>query len=249
MKNSKFFFGLALGISSMLLVACGVGNGSFLSLGSNLWLSNSSKTNNGDFQEFVGNFPKAKYPLQIDEQTMSFFKAEASWKNEQANSQKPSWKKRLINDKFSAFVPALGEERFSRVPTYNESQYVAKLAENSQFVAVLYSVATSYGSYGYEEVSSNPIRFIVATYTPSGKIIDEKTIAYSDGVSLATSTIDKNLKIKTFRLENDYDEDSNNYRKEKYETIYQIAKNGTIETTSDNKVKDKDNKNRTDYVF
>ncbi|MFN3317026.1 MAG: hypothetical protein ACK40K_09460, partial [Raineya sp.] len=86
-------------------------------------------------------------------------------------------------------------------------------------------------------------------YTPSGKIIDEKIIAYNDGVGLATAKIDKNLKIKVNRNDNNYYKDTNSYKKEKYETIYQIAKNGIIETLSDNKTKEKENKNRTDYVF
>ena len=235
------------------MVACGVGNGSFISIGTSSWVSSPSQkaSLSNDFQEFVSNFPKTKFPLQIDEQTISFFRAEASWKNDKLNSQKPAWKKRLITDKFSAFVPSLGEERFSRVPVYNESQYVANLAENSQFVALLYSVASSYGNYGYgnEETGTSPTRFILATYTPSGKIIDEKVIAYNDGIGLATAKIDKSLKVKVSRLDNSYQEESNSYKKEKHETVYQIAKNGTIETTSDNKLKEKDNKNRTDYVF
>ena len=254
MKNSRFFFGLALSFSAVFLVACGVGSGSFLSIGTASWISSPAKkaSLSNDFQEFVANFPKAKFPLQIDEQTISFFRTEASWTNDKATSQKPSWKKRLIADKFSAFVPSLGKERFSRVPMHSESQYVANLSENSQFVAVLYSTATSYGSYGYgEEMESPPIRFILATYTPSGKIIDEKVIAYNDGVGLATATIDKNLKIKVARMDNEYNEENTSYKNTKYETIYRIAKNGNIETTSDNKVKveDKESKNRTDYVF
>jgi hypothetical protein len=252
MKNSRFFFGLALVFSAVFLVACGVGSGSFLSIGGVSWIGSSAKkaSLSNDFQEFVGNFPKAKFPLQIDEQTISFFRAENSWKNDEVSSQKPSWKKRLISDRFVAFVPSLGEERFSRVPVNYECQYVAKLNENAQYVAVLYSISTSYGNYGYgEEMGSSPTRFILATYTPSGKIIDEEVIAYNDGANLATATIDKNLKIRVARIDNEYNEENDSHKKIKQETLYQVAKNGNIETINDNKAKGKENKNRTDYVF
>ncbi|GAB4126828.1 MAG: hypothetical protein OHK0045_06130 [Raineya sp.] len=241
MKNSHFFFGLALSLSAAFLVACGVGNGSFLSIGINSWISSPSQNTHlsNDFQEFVENFPKTKFPLQIDEQTISFFKTGNSGNKDKVSSEKPSWKKRLITDKFSAFVPSLGEERFSRVPVYSECQYVSNLAETSQFVALLYSVASSYGDYRYdEEMGSSPTRFILATYTPSGKIIDEKVIAYYDGTNLTTAKIDKRLKIKSIRIEGN----------DKYEAVYQISKNGKIEALKDEKLKEED-RSRTDYVF
>lgn len=252
MKSSRLFSSLALVLSAIVLVACSVSSGSFLAIGVGSWVSSpvSRVSLSDDFKEFLSNFPKAKLPLQIDKPTINFFRSEAIDNQDRVVSQKPTWKKRLIADKFSVFVPSLGEGRFSRVPMHSESQYVAKLSENSQFVAVLYSSATSYGSYGYsDEPHSATIRFTVATYTPSGRIIDEKVIAYNDGVGLATATIDKNLKIKVARMDNEYNEENNAYQKYKYETVYQIAQNGNIETKSDNKVKDKESRNRTDYVF
>ncbi|MCU0438602.1 MAG: hypothetical protein MUC49_11895 [Raineya sp.] len=262
MKNYKLFSGLVLGISTCVLVACGVGGSSNLSVSAVGWSAETPvdvkfNPTNDNFKEFVANFKQAQFPLQLDERNIAFFKAKASWKNDQMQSQEPAWKKKLIADKFEEFVPSMNEGKFSRVPTHNETQYVAKLAENSQYVAVIYSISTAYGDYDYADASENtPVRFMLSIYNHKGEIIDEKVIAYNDRMGMATATIEKNLKIKTQKFENVFgkDEEGNsNYiptgKKIKSEITYQISKNGTIETIGESKSKDKEAKDRTDYVF
>lgn len=244
MKNAHFLFSIALGLIATFFVACSVGNGSLIALGTSSWMNSfADKTSlSDDFQEFISGFPKAKLPLQIDQQTINFFKPEASWK------------KRLISDKFSTFIPYL-EDSFSRLPTQREGQYVAHIASNSQFVAVIYSLTITHENFFYkeepnQEASPTPIRFLLATYTPSGRIIDERVIAYEDVAGFATSKIDKNLTIKMLSISH-YNEEDNDYRTEKRQTVYKVNTDGTIETVSENKIENKDaeNKSRTDYVF
>lgn len=254
MKSYKLFFGLALGISTIAMVACSVGGGSNLAINTLGW--SNEVPQNDLFKEYVGNFPQAKFPMQLDEKSIAFFRPKANWSSDKMQSQEPSWKKRLVADKFEKFIPQMSKGRFSRVPIHHEVQYVAKLAETSQFVAVVYSIATFYGNYDYSEPGDAPVRLMLSTYNHKGEIIDEKNIAYSDRMSIATAIIEKNLKIKTKRFEKVYEKDEYGNDTEvatnktiKSEITYQISKNGTIETVGGSKAKDKESKDRTDYVF
>jgi len=241
MKSIRLFLSLLAIIS--LLVACGVSSNIFVAVDKPSWVSNPTQqmSANDDFQEFVSNFPKVRFPLKIDKPTIEFFRDSSVPESE--NTDKPTWKRSLISKKYSSFIPSLEEDRFSRIPTQNVSQYVAYLGGNDRFVAVMYSSAVYYGDYGYMEGS--PIRFLVATYTPTGRIIDEKEVAYdyNNSAEFASAIIDKNLKIKV-SLSEIKDE-----KAESKEVAYQISKTGRIEDIAEQKIKNKETKNRTDYIF
>ncbi|MDX1904480.1 MAG: hypothetical protein SFU27_10015 [Thermonemataceae bacterium] len=237
MKKNLIFGALLLGSSMVGITACNVGGSSTLSLNTLLL---KPKGDSEKFKEFVGNFPKAKFPLKIEQSDLAFFKGR--YKDDK---QKSSWKTKKVAAKFEEFVPALGESKFSRVPVNNEVHYVAKLSETKDYVALVYAVATSYSDYGYgAEREARSVSFVVGTYNHKGELIDERNVAYLDNYSMSSCVIDKSLKIKTKRTEKV--EDSQLAERE---IVYQISKSGKIDDLGEKKTKEKEDENRTDYIF
>lgn len=182
-------------------------------------------------KEFLKGFPMAKYPFVVDERTMSFLKMQ----------KEPDWKKvRQIDERFTKFAPRIREAEFSRIPRELKGFYVAKIAENKDFAAVIYATA-DFGYEGYDYETNNTffrrVDFTLTTYAPNGDIIDELEVAnlFSQDYN-KRFVMSKDLQISI--TGKDYD---NNELKE----FYQIDKKGSIKKLE----KDAKEGKKTDYYF
>ncbi|MBC8110171.1 MAG: hypothetical protein H7Y04_03830 [Verrucomicrobia bacterium] len=120
------------------------------------------------FRKFVASFPQADLPLVCGQ---AYMKNLLTDKNE------------IIAEDFRAFVPELTEHKFSRMSYDAEFQYIAKIYETKDFVAVIYSDRADYVNYMDEENSKDTksinMGLHVATYSKTtGKRIAVENIAY-----------------------------------------------------------------------
>jgi hypothetical protein len=231
MRILRLFSGLAtLACGAGLLWSCGgSSNASLLSLNTLSHNTSQKSSQEVSFQEFIAKFPQANLPLDITKTALEQYGSRTS-------SEKASWKtSKNIDTRFSKFVPGLEDRGFSREPVRTTCQYVAKLQETPEYIAVLYTKSKNYG-YGYR--ASNPINLQVITYNLKGEIIDEKSIAYTGSLqNFATALVDKNLNITSRRYDNEYEKDINEFGYEnnpvkntrlREEKTYTISPEGTI---------------------
>ncbi|WP_448529596.1 hypothetical protein [Raineya sp.] len=177
-------------------------------------------------KEFLKGFAPARFPFVVDEKTMNFLKI----------TNQPEWKEtKQIDERYVRFAPRIHEGEFSRVPREIKGYYVAKIAENKDFAAVIYA-AVDLGYRGeFEENYSGylPTNFLLTTYAPNGDIIDELEVAsLFMGDYRKQASINKDLQISTV---------TSDEQKE----IYQIDRKGAIKKVE----KDKKENKRTDFYF
>ncbi|MCS6794376.1 MAG: hypothetical protein RMJ97_08180 [Raineya sp.] len=249
MKNIRLFIGFVVAIGGLLLIASQKrvlekshekSVAPVMGLASNVpsagisAASNASDNYSEDLKDFLSGFTPARFPFVIDEKTMSFLKMQ----------EQPDWKKvKKIDKKYAKFAPKLREGEFSRLPREIEGFYVAKIAENKDFAAVIYATAdfSPYTSrFAYTE-SSTPrfksVHFILTTYAPNGDIIDELDVATLFTQNFRkTFFINKDLQFYTI---------SNRNEMTTLKEFYQIDKKGAIKRIKEEDSKDK----KTEFYF
>lgn len=141
-----------------------------------------------------------------------------------------------ISYDFEKYIAEMRDEAFSR-DVSKGFYFHGLLTENDQFVAVIYSVREVYMG------EDSPITYRIATFDPTGKLIDKREIAGNEnlGEPVRFATIKSNLSIAVDIYELEYQENPNavGYQDNKLigkkkigSESYKIAGNGKIiETT------------------
>lgn len=175
------------------------------------------------FQEFLSNFEDIALPYEVEQPDFTKYINGDRDRSEIYKSDK------RINRDFKVFIPKLGA-RFSRMGP-DIYLYEAVLANNKDHAAVIYSVHAPYRDY--------PM-YVLATYTASGDLVSETTLAHRSYDELILGNIDaqKNIVIKTYTF--DYNDGLVVYERpiptsalvlERVET-WKITKTGAIEDVS-----------------
>lgn len=195
---------------------------------SEVHMDNIDKADNysESLKEFLKGFAPARFPFVIDEKTMSFLKIQ----------NQPEWKKiKQIDERYVRFAPRIQDGEFSRIPREIKGYYIAKIAENKDFAAVIYAaVDWGYeGQFGENYSGYRPTDFLLTTYAPNGDIIDELEVAsLFTGDYDRQSSISKNLQISIVKTD-------------EQKELYQIDRKGAIKKVE----KDKKENKRTDFYF
>jgi tetratricopeptide (TPR) repeat protein len=141
-----------------------------------------------------------------------------------------------ISYDFEKYIAEMRDEAFSR-DVSKGFYFHGLLTENDQFVAIIYSVREVYMG------EDSPITYRLATFDPTGKLIDKREIAGNEnlGEPVRFATINSNLSIAVDIYELEYAENPNavGYQDNKLigkkkigSESYKIAGNGKIiETT------------------
>jgi hypothetical protein len=148
------------------------------------------------FKKFIASFPKADLPLVCGQ---AYLKNLLTGENE------------TITEDFKAFIPELTEHKFSRMSYDAEFQYLAKVYETKDFVAVMYSDRADNVNYMDEESSKDAksinMSLRVATYSKTtGKRIAIENIAYmgTNSPNFQNTIIKPNGVIASESFENIY---------------------------------------------
>lgn len=134
-----------------------------------------------------------------------------------ANSQLPltidaGMKKPLLNDEtqisyeFEKYITEMRNAKFSREVSEGYYHFV-QLAEKDNFAALIYIAKEEFMG------ENAPLRYILATYSPSGKLIDKLEIAGRElfDEALKTVVISKNLTLKVSYFETTFSKDPSEF--------------------------------------
>ncbi len=128
---------------------------------------------------------------------------------------------KTISYDYDAFVPGMVNSEFSR-DVGDEYFYVGKVAENEQYVALLYSQAGMWAD-------KPPVHVYLATYEPTkGKLIDFEKVGgmeyYSDSLRTAVVNKDMSVEVKYFIQEWEKNPDEYGYEGDNKRTgLNQVA--------------------------
>ncbi len=175
--------------------------------------------------QFKKQFPKAQMPITLD------------WELKTENIDQYEW----ISYDFEKYVSEMRDEEFSREVSKGFSYY-ANIIENDKYIGLIYLVKDEFlGDFA-------PITYRLATFTPTGKLIDKREIAgrSSLGDEVRLSTIKQNgaIDVQVIALEYEKDTEQEGYwdnpvksTKSVGKEKYQITSNGQIELITTTKKK------------
>lgn len=107
-----------------------------------------------------------------------------------------------ISYDYERFVPQMRDDKFSREVSKG-FYYFAQIKETAEYVAVVYLIRDEFMG------DAAPLSYVLVTYSPTGKIIDQTLIAgrndYADVLRLAT--INKDLTISIELMETEFEKD------------------------------------------
>lgn len=175
--------------------------------------------------QFKKQFPKAQMPITLD------------WELKTENIDQYEW----ISYDFEKYVSEMRDEEFSREVSKG-FYYYANIIENDKYIGLIYLVKDEFlGDFA-------PITYRLATFTPTGKLIDKREIAgrSSLGDEVRLSTIKQNgaIDVQVIALEYEKDTEQEGYwdnpvksTKSVGKEKYQIKSNGQIELITTTKKK------------
>lgn len=146
----------------------------------------------GSFQAFLQRFPKAKFPIQIDEASLQKYSIP---QNAAARAQRQKY---TIEEQYETYAPFINEHKFSRMAAEGHYEYVALLSQEKDHIVVL--CAQVYKSFDWEESM-----VMMISYNAQGEMLSTQRIASLNGFhGFETATIHKNLRVEIDKYEYQY---------------------------------------------
>jgi hypothetical protein len=148
---------------------------------SGLETSSDSKS----FQAFLSRFPKAKFPMRIEEAQL------LSYHMPQNAQERAKRKPYTIEEQYEVYAPFINEHKFSRMAAEGHYEYVALLSQQKDHIVVL--CAQVYKSFDWEERM-----LLMVSYNAQGEILSLQNVASLNGLyGFTTATIQKNLRVES----------------------------------------------------
>lgn len=185
-------------------------------LGSRLMLTGQS-VKQAKFKDFVANFPQQQLPYNLNAAKLDNYLNNVT-------QELPTTK--MVDQAYQDFFnePIVDNNKFSRMPSYSQTYYIAKLKETPTTTTLVYARTSS----GYRKDKVHTVSFMTANYNANGDLINEIPLASVSSYYYQIAQVDKdlNISIKSFSV-------SENKRSAPTLSYYKIDEKGAfVETKS-----------------